>query len=476
MPTDVDDLLAELCLALPEPPAAVGERMLGGVLAAWAPPRRRRSRVLAPRALLVAALIVLVGGSLAYAIGGRVVDAVTGGAAPPRIKHDLASMANGHGGPRDGAPPWEQQLMRSNGKVVKGSARRVLTIPTRWHRSASLYVARTTSRRLLLARGMGEVRPRRRMRAERAVHRPRPTDRTRHALHEAWTRPLQRSRPESECRLDPHPVPPRTLHRRAPAVGLVPLRGSRRPSARRQQPGDVDRCARRRRQPDQHLRRPVQVARTETALHRARSIEHPAARERRAAQQGRYRHDLECARCGWPSVLPASPQRQEPAVPDLAMHPRGRPLRLRDAHRGAPPGGPARRGVMADGPTQRSSARRGLRLRLRVRLGRTQRGPTRPALPGRTRDLDPTRSARLSLRRPTGELAGWPPAEHPDRLRHRRPSGVPPVPLSPSSTASTPATTPSASTSAWALADGRAEGRSREITTSVRLILVQARQ
>ena len=146
MPTDVDDLLAALSRALPEPPAAAGERMLGAVLDAWSPPRRRRPLMLAPRTLLAAVLIVLVGGSLAYAFGGRVVNAVTGGPAPPKIKQDLARLANGSNAlPRDGAPPWQQQLARINGKLVKGSERRELTIPTSWHGSASLYVGRTTS-------------------------------------------------------------------------------------------------------------------------------------------------------------------------------------------------------------------------------------------------------------------------------------------------------------------------------------------
>ena len=144
MPTDIDDLLAELRLAIPEPPAPVGERMLGSVLTSW-PPARRGSRARAPKMLLAAALLVLVGGSLAYAYGGRVVDAVTGGPAPPKITQDLGSLAKGPGFPRDGAPPWQQQFAGMNGKVVKGSERRVLTIATRWNGSASIYAARTTT-------------------------------------------------------------------------------------------------------------------------------------------------------------------------------------------------------------------------------------------------------------------------------------------------------------------------------------------
>jgi hypothetical protein len=142
VPTEIEDRLEELRHALPEPGVATGERMLGEVLARWSPPRRRRSP--APlRMLLAAALVVLVGGSLAYAVGGRVVDAVTGSPAPPKIGHKLASMVRSPF-PSDGAPPWERQLARQ-GHIVVGSARRVLTIKTRWHGHASLYVARTSS-------------------------------------------------------------------------------------------------------------------------------------------------------------------------------------------------------------------------------------------------------------------------------------------------------------------------------------------
>jgi hypothetical protein len=142
VPTEIEDRLAELRLALPEPGRAAGDRMLGAVLAGWSPPRRRHSWV-APRTLLVAALVLLVGGSLAYAIGGRVVDAVTGAPAPAKIKHQLDTMLRPLY-PTDGAPPWQQQLDRT-GKIVKGSERRLITIRTRWHGSASLYVARTTT-------------------------------------------------------------------------------------------------------------------------------------------------------------------------------------------------------------------------------------------------------------------------------------------------------------------------------------------
>jgi hypothetical protein len=142
VPTEIEIRLEELRRALPEPGDATGERMLGEVLARWSPPRRRRSR--APlRLLLAAAFVVLVGGSLAYAVGGRVVDAVTGSPAPPKVKHQLDSMVRSPF-PTDGAPPWERQLARQ-GHIVPGSARRVLTIKTRWHGSASLYVARTSS-------------------------------------------------------------------------------------------------------------------------------------------------------------------------------------------------------------------------------------------------------------------------------------------------------------------------------------------
>jgi hypothetical protein len=108
-----------------------------------APRRHGRLRV-APRVLLVAAIVVLMGGSLALALGGRVLDAVSGSPAPPHVKTEFKQLVHSHpalDGPIN-APPIPKRLQL--GGVVRGSERHILDVRTSIGTRASLYVARTT--------------------------------------------------------------------------------------------------------------------------------------------------------------------------------------------------------------------------------------------------------------------------------------------------------------------------------------------
>jgi hypothetical protein len=98
-------------------------------------------RALASRALIVAAAVVLMSGSLALAFGGRVLTALGDGPAPPHVKSEFQQMVRPPF-PLDGAPPLPKGYLP--GKIVRGSARRVLTIRTSRGKLASLYIARTT--------------------------------------------------------------------------------------------------------------------------------------------------------------------------------------------------------------------------------------------------------------------------------------------------------------------------------------------
>jgi hypothetical protein len=100
----------------------------------------RRAR--APRALIVAALVLLMSGSLALAFGGRVLTALGDGPAPRHIKSEFQRMVHPPF-PLDGAPPLPKGSSLP-GKIVLGSQRRVLAIRTASGKLASLYVARTT--------------------------------------------------------------------------------------------------------------------------------------------------------------------------------------------------------------------------------------------------------------------------------------------------------------------------------------------
>ena len=101
------------------------------------PKRRRAPRF--GRTTLVAAVLVLLGGSLALAVGNRVVHALTGTPAPPAIKKQLRSLPTA--GPSDGAPPWIRKI--APGNVVASSARLLITLKTRRFGVVHLYAART---------------------------------------------------------------------------------------------------------------------------------------------------------------------------------------------------------------------------------------------------------------------------------------------------------------------------------------------
>lgn len=103
-------------------------------------PSRRWRRALAPRALLVAAAVLLMGGSLALAFGGRVVTALDDGPAPAKVKSSFAQMTRPPY-PLEGGPPLPKGYLP--GKIVPGSQRRVLTVRTSRGKVAALYVART---------------------------------------------------------------------------------------------------------------------------------------------------------------------------------------------------------------------------------------------------------------------------------------------------------------------------------------------
>jgi hypothetical protein len=104
-------------------------------------PRRAWRRTLAPRTLIVAAAVVLMGGSLALAFGGRVITALGDGPAPSKVKSTLDRMTSPPY-PLDGAPPLPKDYLP--GKIVPGSQHRVLTYRTSRGKVAALYVARTT--------------------------------------------------------------------------------------------------------------------------------------------------------------------------------------------------------------------------------------------------------------------------------------------------------------------------------------------
>jgi hypothetical protein len=111
----------------------------------------RRSRFgtrrgsLAPRALLVAAAVVLMSGSLALAFGGRVLNAFSGKPAPSHVKSEFRQMTQPPY-PLDGAPPLPKGYLP--GALVKGSEHQVLAIRNSRGKVARLYVARTVQGRL----------------------------------------------------------------------------------------------------------------------------------------------------------------------------------------------------------------------------------------------------------------------------------------------------------------------------------------
>jgi hypothetical protein len=92
--------------------------------------RSARHRHRAPRigrTALIAAALVLLGGSLALAVGTRVVHELTGSPAPPAIRKELGALPKQFAG----------------GRIVVSSARQLITLRTHRFGVARLYTART---------------------------------------------------------------------------------------------------------------------------------------------------------------------------------------------------------------------------------------------------------------------------------------------------------------------------------------------
>jgi hypothetical protein len=94
-----------------------------------------------PRVLAVAAVVLLMSGSLALAFAGRVITAFEGAPAPHHVNSEFQQMVRPPF-PQDGAPPLPKGYLP--GKIVRGSSRHVLSIRTSSGKVASLYVAWTT--------------------------------------------------------------------------------------------------------------------------------------------------------------------------------------------------------------------------------------------------------------------------------------------------------------------------------------------
>ena len=123
------------------------DRLEGDLRAAAARQTSRSGRriSLAPRALIVAAALLLMGGSLALAFGGRVLTALADKPAPKHVKKEFRQMITPPL-PLDGAPPYPKGYLP--GKIVPGSERRVYAVRNSRGKVAALYAARTASGRV----------------------------------------------------------------------------------------------------------------------------------------------------------------------------------------------------------------------------------------------------------------------------------------------------------------------------------------
>jgi len=122
------------------------ERLEGDLrVAAASPMRSRPPRAVASRALLVAAAVMLMSGSLALAFGGRMLHAFADKPAPPKVKTAFRQMTKPLY-PLDGAPPAPKGSLP--GAIVKGSERQVASVRNSRGTIARLYIARTTRGRL----------------------------------------------------------------------------------------------------------------------------------------------------------------------------------------------------------------------------------------------------------------------------------------------------------------------------------------
>jgi hypothetical protein len=99
--------------------------------------RRRRRLPRRGRATLLAAALVLAGGSLALAVGGRIVSAVVGTPAPPEIRKEFRNL------PPVFKTASKQQKLEA-GRVLLPTVRLLITLRTAHFGVARLYSARTT--------------------------------------------------------------------------------------------------------------------------------------------------------------------------------------------------------------------------------------------------------------------------------------------------------------------------------------------
>jgi hypothetical protein len=139
-----DELGSRLALVVPEPDAPDWDDVLARAELfghAASRPRRRSRLRMAPRALIFAIVVVLMGGSLALAVGDRVLHALGDGPAPTPIKHEFRDLVVPPY-PLEGAPPLPKGSFA--GKIIKGSERRVLAVKSGTH-VVALYAARASS-------------------------------------------------------------------------------------------------------------------------------------------------------------------------------------------------------------------------------------------------------------------------------------------------------------------------------------------
>jgi hypothetical protein len=105
-------------------------------------PKGRRGRLrIAPRALLFAVIVVLMGGSLALAFGGRVLTALDAPAPPAKVERSFEALLQ----------PRIAGIHAMPDHVVRGSARRLLSVRTSRGITASLWISRTRAGRICYA-------------------------------------------------------------------------------------------------------------------------------------------------------------------------------------------------------------------------------------------------------------------------------------------------------------------------------------
>jgi hypothetical protein len=94
-------------------------------------PARRKRRMFAPRVLIASAAVLLMGGSLALAVGGRVLTVFDPPSVPASVEREFQQLVK----------PLRPGLAHDT--IIRGSERRVLTVRTLGGASAHLWTART---------------------------------------------------------------------------------------------------------------------------------------------------------------------------------------------------------------------------------------------------------------------------------------------------------------------------------------------